>query len=249
MSGLSTPPNRLPKACDGIAVVPMKGALMKTLPATVAANPAASRYTPPSKRKEELKAPTKEELDSDILFPTLSPMKPLTPGANWSQLRKRLSQNPFSALDTDSNTTQEPITPSMDFMRVMQERIKADKHEEEEGIRLENIKEPALMSIEKREENGWTTISLPLNHQQFNHTIASQRVLTEEDMYDSRSPWTLNPRFECVHLGGAPVQRKEDIDYFARFSINSEQAYTPVMESSVLAATNRMLAFVGKSKV
>jgi hypothetical protein len=69
--------------------------------------PSSSRYTPPSKRKEEPKTLSKEEIGSDLIFPSLAPMKPMTMGASWAQLRNRLSQpaNQFSVLAEDTSPT------------------------------------------------------------------------------------------------------------------------------------------------
>lgn len=151
----------------GITLAPIKGSLlMRQATATAQATAEAPKasYVPPSKRKEqakEVKAPTAEELSSEQLFPSLSPMKPATPGATWGQLRSRLtSTNSFAALDTEDDPSP-TVTPNMNFKNVIKERIKADIKEEEEGIRLSNITDPHEMSAAQLAENGWDRIPMP----------------------------------------------------------------------------------------
>lgn len=153
----------------GITLAPIKGALLMrqaTAQATAQATEAVTKgsYVPPSKRKEQakvVKPPTAEELSSEQLFPSLSPMKPATPGATWGQLRSRLtSSNSFAALDTEDEPSP-TVAPRMDFKNVIKERIEADIKEEEEGIRLSNITDPHEMSAAQLAENGWDRLPMP----------------------------------------------------------------------------------------
>jgi len=151
----------------GITLASIKGSLLMREAAaqgTASAPAPKASYVPPSKRKEqakEVKAPTAEELSSEQLFPSLSPMKPATPGATWGQLRSRLtSSNSFAALDTEDEPSP-TVAPRMDFKNVIKERIEADIKEEEEGIRLSNITDPHEMSATQLAENGWDRLPMP----------------------------------------------------------------------------------------
>lgn len=215
-----------------------------------------NRYAPPSKRKEEPKTLTKEEINSDAVFPSLAPMKPMTSGASWAQLRNRLSQpaNPFQVLAEDQSPTASP-KPHMNFMRVIDERLKREQAEKEEGFRREAITEPKQMSIEQREANGWTTLRLPPNFREISERLAANRPLKEEDYYDSGhafdSPWLPGMPVECVHLGGTPIERTEKrVDHFAEFSINRTPTvvYSPISEASVAAAKAKFAGFFRKSE-
>ena len=230
------------KPCQGIVVAPIKAHMMvqpeKPNP------PPTNRYAPPSKRKEEPKTLTKEEINSDTLFPSLAPMKPMTSGASWAQLRNRLSQpaNPFQVLAEDQSPSASP-KPDMNFMRVIDERLKREQAEKEEGFRREAITEPKQMSMEQRDANGWTTLHLPPNFREISERLAANRPLKEEDYYDSghafESRWLPGMPVECVHLGGTPIERTEKrVDHFAEFSMDRTPivVYSPISEASVAAA-------------
>lgn len=141
------------KACDGVALASIKGSTLMKSPMLSApgAAPGAAltrSYVPPSKRKEELKIQkdlTQDELNSDAVFPTLSAMKPVTSGATWSQLRNRLSQDP----------------PKETLLNVIEERMKREAKEKEDGMLRDTITDPFLMTLEEREANGWHTLHVP----------------------------------------------------------------------------------------
>ena len=160
------------KACDGVALTPIKGStLMKSgaqlsaqlsaqlgAPPGTPASPGAPltrSYVPPSKQREEAKVQkdlTQEELNSDTVFPTLSAMKPVTNGATWSQLRSRLSQT--------SQDSPKESAPTL--LNVIEERMKREAREKEEGMLRDTITDPFLMTPEEREANGWLTLKVPL---------------------------------------------------------------------------------------
>ena len=241
--------------------------------AALAPKPMVNRYAPPSKRKEEPKTLTKDEISSDILFPSLSPMKPMTSGASWAQLQNRLSSNPFSALSEDS-TSPKDLSPSpkdlspshkdlspshkMNFMRVIDERMKRERAEAEEGIRREGITEPSQMTMDQREANGWTTLRLPgtpAELMDISERLSANPPLKEEDYYDSghsfERPWIRGDPVECVHLGGKPIERTEKaIDHFANFSTDRTPVvvYSPICEASVAAAKAKFAGFFKKSE-
>jgi len=236
------------KPCNGITVNPVKGALLASAASPASPTPAQARYAPPSKRKEEPKTLSKDEIDSDVVFPSLSPMKPMTSGATWAQLQTRLSSNTFS----------ESPKADMNFMRVIDERLKREKAELEEGIRREAITEPSQMTMEQRTTNGWATLPLPgtaSNFIRINEFLATSKPLKEEDYYDSGhsfdAPWSRGRPVECVHLGGNPIERTEKyVDHFANFSLNKEATivYSPISESSVAAAKAKFAGFFKKSE-
>jgi hypothetical protein len=245
------------KACNGIVVQPIKGAQLVSQ--VEAQKPVAppNRYAPPSKRKEEVKTLTKDEINSDLLFPSLAPMKPMTTGASWSQLRNRLSQpaNPFSVLSEDNATVNPVVKPEMNFMHVIDERIKREKAEKEEGVKRDAITEPSQMTMEQRDAHGWTTLRLPPNFVEFNERLSAYKPLKEQDYYDSGhafdSPWTRGMPVECVHLGGAPIERKEKkVDHFADFFLNKDPVitYSPISEASVAAAKAKFAGFFRKGE-
>ena len=248
------------KPCQGIVLNPIKGSLLAQ--AHAQAKPlVTSRYAPPSKRKEEPKTLTKDEISSDILFPSLSPMKPMTSGASWSQLQTRLSTpNPFSALSEDSPSPKASPRPrpDMNFMRVVDERMKREKAEAEEGIRREGITEPSQMTMEQRDASGWTTLRLPGTPAEFmdiSERLSANPPLKEEYYYDSghkfERPWIRGDPVECVHLGGTPIERTEKlVDHFANFSIDRTPVvvYSPICEASVAAAKAKFAGFFKKSE-
>lgn len=250
------------KACNGIYIPPVKGSHLVSVQADKPAERHISRYAPPSKRKEEVKTLTKEDIDSDTLFPTLSPMKPMTSGASWSQIRNRLSRpsNQFEALDEDSpmeTPIMSPKTPGstksdMSFLHVIDERLRREKAELEEGIRRDTITQPSQMTMEQRSINGWSTLPLPPNYIEINEHFNLNNVFFDENYYNAGNVWdTLwspGEPVECVHLGGAPIERTEKrVDHFAEFAKNQDSTvnYTPISESSVTAAKNKMFAFFG----
>jgi hypothetical protein len=172
-------------------------------------------------------------------------MKPMTSGASWSELRSRL--NPYSVLSEDD--TVNPVNPvKMNFSLVVEEQIKREKLELEEGIRRDAITDPKEMSIEQRNAHGWATLRTPPNFLEFNQRAT--KILTEEDYYDAGNSfdtqWQRGMPVECVHLGGAPIEREKNIDYFAKFSTDTPTIYSPIVESSVKAARAKAFAFFGK---
>lgn len=243
------------KPCHGIVLNPIKGSILAQNAAAIAQKPMVSRYAPPSKRKEEVKSLTKDEISSDILFPSLAPMKPMTSGASWSQLQNRLTSNPFHALSEDSPS---PKSPKLNFMRVIDERMKREKAEAEEGVRREAITEPSQMTMEQREANGWSSLRLPGTPTDFieiSERLAANPPLKEEAYYDSGhsfdAPWSQGNPVECVHLGGKPIDRTEKpVDHFANFSIDHTPVvvYSPISEASVAAAKAKFAGFFKKSE-
>lgn len=223
------------KPCQGVQITPIKGAELRVAPSKPP--PITIRaYTPPAKRKEELKAPTVDELQSETLFPCLSPMKPLTPGASWNQLRSRLSQNPFSALDDDSPAeTPLPATSSatsLNFKRVMEERIKR----EQQQIEQDTVTHPAAMTATQRELNGWATLTLPVDCSSYNERLETLNTPTMSDT----SVWSdLGGRMNCVYL-------VEDTEYLANSPVIED--YFPTSDASANAAKQRLLNFCSTGK-
>ena len=230
------------KPCDGIRIAPMK---MVPLPkaAGAAAVPKAS-YVPPSRRteveKEVAKTLTADELQSKELFPTLAPMKPATTGASWGQLRNRLAS---------------PETPpaTKNFKATLEERIKREVREVEEGIRLENITDPLEMPPQIRLQNGWETIQMPTTlqwHQSYADRLAARPCISDEDWYNARTEWTRMGLSEdsphCVYVGGEPYERtpSDEPDYFANVAATDE-LMAPIQPASERKARNRLLNFIG----
>ena len=234
------------KACNGTPLAPIKGSHLMTKQGDKPIETPMNHYVPPSKRKNEVKTLTKEDINSDALFPSLSPMKPMTSGASWSQIRTRLSRpsNSFDVLADDASPSSP--TTGMNFIQVIEERLKREKAEMEEELRRNNSDRPSEM----------TTFHVPPNQEEITAIIdrlSQRRVLTEEDYYNAGNiwdkPWSRGDPVECVQLGGAPVVRTEKyIDYFAEFSKPQDTitSYSPISESSVTAAKNKFFAFLGK---
>jgi hypothetical protein len=184
-------------------------------------------------------------------------MKPMTKGASWTQLRNRLSQpaNPFSVLSEENATVNPVAKPDMNFMQVIDERIKREKAEKEEGVKRDAITEPSQMTMDQREAHGWSTLRLPPNFVEINERLSTPKSLKEEDYYNSGhsfdSPWTRGMPFECVHLGGAPIERKEKkVDHFTEFSLKRDPVitYSPISDASVAAAKAKFSGFFRKGE-
>jgi len=232
-----------PKPCEGIKLTPMKFAdIVKSAPPVeAAATPPAvkTHYVPPSKRaqeKEEAKAPSTEDMKSEQSFPTLSAMKPTTNGASWGQIRARLDKEPTT-------------TPSLNFKNVIEERIKREIKEAEEGKRLENMTDPLEMNAQQLEQNGWHVRSMRVDLSEVHDRIMANNPLTEEDYWNSKTDWpTTGWPFEIVHLGGAPIERSPNFNA-ATYGEGDGLYYTPLSVTAENTARNRLLAFVGKKPV
>lgn len=141
------------KPCNGVPIAPAPLAIAAARPvpahikaaelaaaAAAAASPVKSSYCPPSKRKQAAavqKAPTQDELNSDLVFPTLKPSAPVTGGATWGQLRERLA-------------------PATSFKGVIEERV---KREEEDRIRIvEVVTDPTKMKTAELLAEGWAVL-------------------------------------------------------------------------------------------
>lgn len=225
-----------PKPCEGIKLAPMKFAdIVKSSPPA----PVKPHYIPPSKRaqeKEEVKSPSADDMKSEQFFPTLSPMKPATNGASWSQIRARLAKGPA-------------MTPSLNFKNVIEERVKRDIEELEIGKRLENLTDPLEMNAQQLEQNGWHVRSMRVNLSELHDRMMANNPLTEEDYWNAKTDWpTTGWPFEIVHLGGAPIERSPNFSA-ATYGEGYELQYTPISVTSENTARSRLLAFVGKKTV
>ena len=127
-----------------------------------------ARYTPPSKRKDEIKQPTAEDFASDITFPTLAQMKPAASGATWNELRNRLTKT----------------NPSINFKQVLEDSIQRDADAE---FRRENLTDPFLMTTKEREANGWTAI-LPFDREERKRRNAVSYPKKNDDWLDDVVP-------------------------------------------------------------
>lgn len=229
------------KPCEGIKLAPMKFAdIVKSAPppaAAAAPAPMKTHYVPPSKRaqeKEDVKAPSADDMKSEQSFPTLSPMKPATNGASWGQIRARLAKEPS-------------VTTSLSFKNVIEERVKRDIEEMELGKRLENITDPLEMNVQQVEQNGWHTRSMRVNLSEVYDRMMANNPLTEEDYWNAKTEWpTTGWPFEIVHLGGAPIERSPNFNA-ATYGEDDELKFTPISVISENTARNRLLAFVGKN--
>jgi len=254
------------KPCAGIALGAIRLAdTMKQTDASAAASaPVVQRYMAPSMRAAVAKVATlsSDDISSDVLFPSLAPMKPATAGASWGQLRARLSsRNQFAVLDED-DAPPLPQQP-MNFKGVMEERIARDREEQADAERRENITDPVEMSIEQRRANGWSTLFIPrdpIDFVAYNDRIASRLVLDEDDYFNAKTTWTTagfteeqmtDPRkfpthADCVHLGGAPIERsnKPEPDFFAKQG--SDARFPTSSDSSEKRAKKALFSFVGK---
>jgi len=132
-----------------------------------------ARYTPPSKRKDEIKQPTAEDFASDITFPTLAQMKPAASGATWNELRNRLTKT----------------SPSINFKQVLEDSIQRDADAE---FRRENLTDPFLMTPKEREVNGWTTI-LPFDREERKRRNAVSYPKKDDDWLESILPGEIPP--------------------------------------------------------
>jgi hypothetical protein len=196
-------------------------------------------YVPPSKRaqeKEEVKAPSAEDMKSEQSFPTLSPMKPATNGASWGQIRARLAKEPTT-------------TPSLNFKNVIEERVKRDIEELEIGKRLENMTDPLEMNTQQLETNGWHVRSMRVDLSELHDRMMANNPLTEEDYWNAKTDWpTTGWPFEIVHLGGTPIERSPNFNTIS-YGEDGDLHYTPISVISENTARNRLLTFVGKNPV
>ena len=194
-----------------------------------------SRYVPPSKRAEEPATLSTTDMKSDKLFPTLAPMKPTMNGASWGQIRARLA-----------TPTKPEQPPQLDFKRTIEASIQRMDKEQEEGKRRENITNPVEMTPAQLEQNGWTSLKLAPPNPYY-----ERFTLEEDDYYNARTAWpTEGFPFECVHVGGAEIERSlgRPTDYFAQ--ANEGLGDMPPMNvATEMNARNRLLAFVGVGKI
>lgn len=144
-----------------IALKPIKGSELIKQHADSPKEAPASRYTPPSKRGEEVKVKglTAEELDSQMNFPSLPLTGGMTKAASWGQLRARLS--PISPRSEASPIVDEQPTPRENSMKVMiEESLKRNEAEAQQAQENEAITDPFLMSRDKAHKEGWEVLRL-----------------------------------------------------------------------------------------
>jgi len=135
------------KLSDGILLTPMKG--VELIRQQKESEPVA-RYVAPSKRGAEekvIKPLTAEQLDSQVSFPSLPSIKPMTKNISWGELRSRLT----------APTTPEPETS---MKTVIEESIKKEELAQEQEQRNEAITDPFLMKPEQRARHGWEVLKL-----------------------------------------------------------------------------------------
>jgi hypothetical protein len=160
------------KPCNGVAIAPtplptapkahLKAAELAAAAEAASATPVKASYCPPSKRKQVAavqKPPTEDELNSDLVFPTLKPSAPVTGGATWGQLRERLA-------------------PTTSFKGVIEERV---KREEEARMRIvEVVTDPTKMKTAELVAEGWAV--LPVTPSRRMPWITTRDDPSEEDI-------------------------------------------------------------------
>ena len=206
--------------CDGIQLKPVR--LADIVAAPVAAAPDVKKYMRPSERaKAEPEPLTATELSSQKLFPTLG-AAPVA-GGPWDP------------------------SASMSYKNNVEDGIKRAQRELEEGQRREQITDPAQMTAEELERNGWATLSLRHSRawrQAFIDSLEDKSILVTED-----GPLILTPEIvedpvklkfytQILNKDGTPIERVKEPVYVEKPII-----YDP---ASVRRAAERMWAFVGK---
>ena len=176
------------KLCNGTVLAPIRMADAATASAQKSfLTRATGGYVPPSMRRtpsfpDTPKSVTSVNSASREEFPTLgSTPKPVISGtASWTQIRTRFhpepaatstpppstpvpdtptsSTNQFAALDDDSVAT--PKSSSVNFKKVIEERIKREEAERL-GLYEAEPTDPQKMTREQLERNGWAVLSLP----------------------------------------------------------------------------------------
>jgi hypothetical protein len=135
-----------------ITLKPMKGSeLMKQAPPPT--DPTLSRYTPPSKRGDEVKVPkalTADQLSSETSFPSLPMASPMTKSVSWGQLRARLSSPPSTPKPGEDTS----------MKGIIEQSLKRNEAAEEEAQTREASTDPSLMSKEKLYREGWEVLKL-----------------------------------------------------------------------------------------
>lgn len=236
------------KLCEGVKLEPMKMSVVnKTAPEP---DLPKAGYLPPHKRawgssaSAAEKPPTAVDLKSNEEFPTLSPMKPATSGASWSQLRTRL-------------TTPPPPPPPVG--KTLKERLQEsiDNDAATTTPSYDEKTDPFEIPVNLLEKNGW--IQIPM-HATSQADSVEKEILTDEDFWNAYTEWermglSSDPNAEeCVHIGGYPIERaqKDEPDWFARKE-SPEEEYaniTAVSEERLQRARNRLIQFVsGKKKL
>ena len=160
-----------------IVLKPVKGSeLMKSPTETP---DIVGKYVPPSKRGEMpvvKKDLTMEQINSEVMFPSLSSANHTTKGISWGTLRSRLE-------------TTEIVTKPL--KQTIEESIKRTQAEREEALSREAITDPLLMTREKAEREGWTT--LHLNYRDPKNWFRRSGY-NKEPMKEDLFAW---PRFSC----------------------------------------------------
>jgi hypothetical protein len=150
-----------------IALKPIKGSELIKQHADTPKEVPVSRYTPPSKRGEEVKVVslTAEQLDSQTNFPSLPSTGSMTKAASWGQLRARLSSPPMTPRPDATPVVDEPPTENSMKM-VIEESLKRNEAEAEQAQKNEAITDPFLMSREKAQRDGWEVLKLNMRGQE-----------------------------------------------------------------------------------
>ena len=154
-----------------------------------------------------------KEMSSEVLFPTLGAVEKKA----WA--------------------------PALSFKKNVEVGIERTKTEVEEGVRREQITDPYEMTRDELEKNGWHTMSLKPDLQQFDakirihpeaYTAETDPFLLTPDLVKNES--VLRSCTELINADGTPIERDKKVK-------ESQIYYNP---ESVKRATQKMWAFAGK---
>ena len=221
------------KACEGIKLAPVR--------LTAATAPAISErhYIIPSKRNptsEPQSTLNVEDLRSENLFPALGPMKPVSSGASWGQIRARLANPPITPI------VPSVTKPTMDFKQMIEKRIMRDIEEAEKPD--EDQMDPFKMTQAQCEQTGWYSISLKYTPECLDNITPGGIVEPPQSTVEEEWTSIIWPK-ENTYLDGRVIEL--NVPYKAP---SSEQLiYTHYSPESLQRSRNQMLAFIGKKQL
>jgi hypothetical protein len=174
-----------------IALKPMKGSELMKQHADSPVQTVGSRYTPPSKRGEEVKVVkplTVEQLDSQTNFPSLPSTGGMTKAASWGQLRARLAS-------PQPDEVPSPVIESQgqnSMKSVIEDSLKRNEIAAAVAQRNEAITDPFLMSRDKAVREGWEILNLGMKAE-------------EKREWFNRSSYNLHEQIEEGYAWPAPI--------------------------------------------
>ena len=174
-----------------IALKPVKGSELMKQHADSPVQTVGSRYTPPSKRGEEVKVIkplTVEQLDSQTNFPSLPSTGSKTKAASWGQLRARLAtpqpdEVPSAVVDPQLQNS---------MKSVIEDSLKRSEIAAAVAQRNEAITDPFLMSRDKAQREGWEILNLRMKED-------------EKRLWFNRSSYNLQEHVEEAYAWPAPI--------------------------------------------